>query len=100
MPRYDWPSNSLETRTAVLTLPAVSVGTLDRVITWSTPMPDAGYSVQISFEMSTAQIGGLAGVVKPGTLTANGLTVTLSNSLLVSISAGAKLHVTAVQNTE
>jgi len=63
-------------------------------------MPDAAYAVTFGFELGAASVGGLSAGVKPGTLTAAGVTITLANTLLVSISAGAKLNVTATQLTE
>lgn len=101
MPLYLWPSpDAPQTRATVITLPLLGLGATTQAITWATPLPDASYAVHYSFELGAASIGGITCSVKPGTQTAAGLTLNLSNTLLVSISAGAKLHVTATQLTE
>mgnify|MGYP001609525629 CR=1 FL=1 len=100
MPLFNWPAVLPETRATVITLPLLSLGAREQVIAWAVAMPDANYSVQYSFELGAASIGGLVCSIKPGTQTAAGVTLNLSNTLLVSIAAGAKLHVTATQLTE
>lgn len=64
-------------------------GSADRVITWNRPFPDASYKV--SFMPDANTIGRITPVVKSGTKTATGLTVTISAGLAVSV-AGV-LHV-------
>lgn len=100
MPLYTWPAGVIEVRSTVVPLPLLSLGATSQVITWATAMPDANYSVQYSFELGATYIGGLTCSIRPGTQTAAGLTLNLSNTLLVSIAAGAKLHVLATQVTE
>lgn len=100
MPLFNWPPAIPDTRATVITLPLLGLGASTQAIVWTSPMPDANYAVQYSFELGAASIGGIVCSVKPGTQTAAGLTLNLSNTLLVSIAAGAKLHVTATQLTE
>lgn len=99
MPLYTWPTSG-ETRSVVVSLPVLALGATQQAVTWPTPMPDANYAVQYSFELGATYIGGIACSIRPGTQTAAGLTLNLSNTLLVSIASGAKLHVTATQLTE
>lgn len=96
MPLFNWPTSG-ETRTKVITLPLIGLATTEQVITWTTPMPDANYGVQFSIEPGAASIGKVVAQVKQGTITPEGFTVLLTNSLLVTVAAGSKLHVTATQ---
>jgi hypothetical protein len=62
---------------------------VDRVVTWNRPFADANYKV--SFLPDAGTLGRITPVVKSGTKTASGLTVTISAGLAVTV-AGA-LHV-------
>lgn len=101
MPLYLWPpADAPAIRSKTVTLPLLSVGGTDQVITWTTPMPDANYTVQCLVETGAANVGKITAAPKQGTITSTGLTVTCSNALLIGLSAGAVLHVTATQLTE
>lgn len=65
---------------------AVAIGAgLDVPITWSSPMPKDTYRVDVS--PANGLIGRGTTAVKAGSMTAAGLTVTVTASLLVSIGA-------------
>lgn len=101
MPLYFWPPDTAPAiRSKAVTLPLLTLGSTDQTITWATPMPDANYTVQCLVETGAVNVGKITAAPKQGTITANGLTVTCANALLVSLAAGAVLHVTATQLTE
>lgn len=97
MPLFQWDANGVDpnlqsVRTA---LPGLSLGSTDQAITWPTPFPDSSYTVTCTIEMGSVNIGSVTPVVKAGSKTGSGCTVTLVNGALVSISAGAVLNTVA-----
>ncbi len=87
--------SKLQFRLRVYTLPLLSVGNSTQAVVWSTPMPDANYGVVCTVEGGTTILGSLKGSIQDGTITANGCTAIITNSGLVSIAAGAKIHLMA-----
>lgn len=65
---------------------AIAVGTpVDIPITWSTPMPKDTYAVDVT--PATGLIGKATTAVKPGSMTASGVTITVSASVAVLVGA-------------
>lgn len=99
MPRYDWPFDT--TGNAILTfevaLPLLTIGSNDIAVTWPQPFANTAYVVpKPGIEGGGLTLGKSEAVLKDGTRTTTGCTVTVVNTGLVSIAAGAKLHVCAV----
>lgn len=95
--RYALPSTFATPADGVGTMDGVSVtvpllllgGSVDRVVTWNRAFPDTSYKV--SFMPDANTLGRITAVVKSGTKTASGITVTISAGLAVTV-AGV-LHV-------
>jgi len=98
MPLHLWPpaTTGNETQTFQKSLPLLSVGSADHVVTWALPFADGGYTVTCGIGGGGVVLGNLTAVLKPGTRTQTGCTVTTNNGSLLSIAAGAELHVIAV----
>lgn len=77
-------------------LPLLTVGLSDVTVTWPLDFGNAGYAVLPSVEGGTLTVGLAVPGLKAGTRTGTGCTVTVRNTGLVSIAAGAVLHVIAV----
>ncbi len=93
MPLFPWPALN-QSRTRIVDLPVLSLGSADVTITWDTPMPDATYTVQATVELGVLGIGKITPQVKQGSITPEGCVITLSITL-VSLAAGSRLHVIA-----
>lgn len=81
-----------QTRTAITALPAVAIGaTTDITMSWTGQgaMPSTDYTVAIAVEGGTSLLGVLSYVLKTGSRTTTGCTVTVKNSGLAAISNGA-----------
>lgn len=93
------PAFEMPVRTVRAQTPVLFVGTTDVTLLWPAqgPMPTAGYSASVNVEDGFVPLlGALSAVVKPGTKTVNGLTVTVTNSGLVPLTLGAGwIHVSA-----
>ncbi len=84
-----------QVRAARVAVPAIPLlTTVDVPIVWSTPMPDETYAVTLAIEAGTGLLGQLRAVVKTGTITAAGVTVSMSAAVLISLGT-AFLHATA-----
>lgn len=70
-------------------LPALAVGNNDVQLAWKQAMPSTAYQVFPSLSGSVAILGKLSTVVKPGSLTKTGCTVTVTNSSVLPIAIGA-----------
>ena len=96
MPLYV-PALEWQMQTYQVALPLLSIGATDFPVTWPADFGNATYTVpKPGFEGGTLVVGLLDAVVKPGTRTGTGCTVTVKNTGLVSIAAGVVLHVMAV----
>lgn len=58
---------------------------VDRVVTWARPFPDTSYKVSFAYDAGT--LGRATAVVKSGTKTTTGLTVTISAGLAVTLAS-------------
>jgi hypothetical protein len=86
----------LHIRRAVRTLPLLLLGAVnDQVITWSSPMPSAVYTVELA--PGTGLLGNATLAVLAGTQTASGVTVRVTAAVLLA--AGAVVDVTAYTAT-
>jgi hypothetical protein len=94
MARTNWDSNEIVQRLQP-SIPALSVGSTDIVLTWPQPFADTTYCVVMTVEAAAATIGGMVPGIKTGTKTTTGCTITLYNNLLISLSAGGVVHVAA-----
>jgi hypothetical protein len=95
MPLFNWVSQA-KVQTVELSLPLLGVGSSDITVTWPEAFADATYVVpKPGIEGSTLLIGKSDPNLKAGSRTATGCTITVTNSGLVSIAAGAVLHVVA-----
>ncbi|GAB7053121.1 hypothetical protein [Catenuloplanes indicus] len=70
-------------------LPALQVGANEVSLSWKTAMPTASYQVFPSLSGSTAILGKLDVVVKPGSQTTTGCKVTVVNTSVLPIAVGA-----------
>lgn len=80
------PSNM---RFAITALPALAVGNTDVVVTWNTSIPNTTYTVALTTEGGSTLLGKTNVALKPATKTATTITVTVNNSTLLPITAGA-----------
>lgn len=77
---------------------AVDIGigsTADVAVVFDKPLPVATYSPQVTLEGSAGILGQLSSIIKTGTLTTTGCTVSVKNSSLVTLGANVVVHVTA-----
>jgi hypothetical protein len=86
------PTPPPQVRSATVALPLLVVGSTDVAVTWSPDLPSAVYMV--SFVKPAALLGKSDVSVKPGSQVVGGCTVSVSNTSLASLSAGASLTVT------
>lgn len=92
MPNFPWDAGSI-TQVQQAPLPLLSIGKTDVAIVWPSPFM-APPTVQALIEQGSVSIGSVVVALKQGTNTVTGCTFTLTNSALVSVAAGAVLHVT------
>ncbi len=93
-PRFDWPvTPGASTQTYEIALPLLSLGVNEFVVTWSLPWANATYTVAPAVEGGVAILGKAEATIKAGTRTATQVTIVVNNSGLVTIAAGASLHV-------
>lgn len=84
-------------RSAITALPLLAVGNTDVLVTWSTATPSASYVVALSVEGGSTLLGKTNVSIKPGSRTTTTVTITVNNSTLLPITAGAgNIHVIAV----
>jgi hypothetical protein len=98
MPVWLWPAEvpTYQTQTFQVALPLLSVGNSDVAVTWLLDFGNATYTVFPSIEGGALAVGLLVPGLKIGTRAGTSCTVTVRNTGLVSIAAGAVLHVIAV----
>lgn len=98
MPVYLWPmaSTGYQQQVWELTLPLLGLGSNEITVTWDTPWADTAYAVATEIEAGVASIGKVLTDLKAGSRTTAGCVIVVTNTLLVTISAGNKLMVTGV----
>jgi hypothetical protein len=95
MPLWLWPSEGLVTQSVQQALPLLGLGAQDIAVTWPDGFSHSAYAVYPSIEGGSLSIGLAIPGLKAGTRTASGCTIQVRNTGLVSIAAGAVLHVLA-----
>lgn len=83
------------TRGTAIVNATVAVGNLDVPVAFQAALPTTSYSPQVTLEGDVAILGAFDAIIKKGTLTASGCTVTLRNIGLVSIAVNMTIHVLA-----
>jgi hypothetical protein len=74
----------------------IGIGTtVDVPIVFDKALPTASYSPQVTLEGTAGVLGQLSAIVKTGTLTLTGCTVSVKNSSLVTLGTNVIVHVTA-----
>lgn len=98
MPMWPWPADPLtyQIQQFQTSLPLLGLGLSDITVTWPLDFGNAVYAVLPSIEGGTLAIGLSLPGLKAGTRTGTGCTITVRNTGLVSIAAGAVLHVIGV----
>lgn len=98
MPMTAWPADALtyQVQQFQVALPLLGLGLSDVVVTWPLDFGNSVYAVLPSIEGGTLAIGLSIPGLKAGTRTGTSCTVTVRNTGLVSIAAGAVLHVIGV----
>ncbi len=77
-------------RHQLVTLPLIAIGSVDQTVNWPTPLPDAGYDVQVALGAT------LLGKASAGVKSKSAGSVTLTVTATIAVSAGATLHVVAL----
>lgn len=80
-------------RSSTVSLAQMGISNTDVPILWATPLPDATYGVTALIEGSPTAISNLTPGVKASSRTTVGCTITVNNSGLLPVAAGAQLHV-------
>jgi hypothetical protein len=99
MPVYVWPAaDTKHQEEKQLPLPLLTVGNNDIVVTWDNPYTSStSYGIFATIEQGTVSIGQIRPVIKQGSVTTTGCTITVVNSAVVSLAAGAVLHVLSIE---
>lgn len=95
MPLYP-PTSTLRMQTFQVALPLLSLGSNDVVVTWDEDFGNSTYTVAPGIEGGGLVVGLAVPGLKAGTRTGTGCTITVKNTGLVTIAAGAVLHVIGV----
>jgi len=95
MPLFRWSMSGTgnDTQTYREVLPSLVVGPTERVLVWPTPFLDDQYVVTTGIAGGPTILGKLSAVIKAGTQTATGVTIVINNDALLTLAAGAELHV-------
>jgi hypothetical protein len=98
MPMTPWPADvpTSQTQSFQVALPLLGLGNSDVAVTWPLDFGNSAYAVFPSIEGGALSIGIAIPGLKTGTRTGTACTVTVRNTGLVSIAAGAVLHVIGV----
>lgn len=98
MPLWDPPAvpSGYQIQQAQTALPLLSLGNNDVVITWPLDFGNSVYAVFPSIEGGTLVVGLAVPGLKTGSRTGTQCTITVRNTGLVTIAAGAVLHVIGV----
>lgn len=91
------PAGAINTRIAIVPTPALAVGDTNIPIVWSSAIPTSTYVVQVTMEGGSGILAALDVIIQNGTRTTTGVTISVRNTTLVPIGAGAaNVHVLAV----
>lgn len=71
-----------------ITAPALLIGSTNVVVVWDTPMASADYAITMGLEVDASILGRVSGAVLAGSKTANGFTLVITATGLVTISLG------------
>lgn len=98
MPLWDPPvaPSGYQIQTYQVALPLLGVGNSDVAVTWPLDFGNSTYAVFPSVEGGALAVGLIVPGLKTGTRTGTACTITVRNTGLISISAGAVLHVVGV----
>ncbi len=83
------PAGPENIRRAIVLLPALAVGNTDVLVTWDSVAPNNTYTVALAVEGGSTLLGKTNVSLKPASKTTTTITVTVNNSTLLPITAGA-----------